>query len=238
MLIIVIVIIAFGLYATWRYRLYARSLNQFSGVLPRENRLTWPRVGGTRLAAPDIPRHRCHWVLPELPSFASERGHPDSGHFEFKLPDVPILAASADGLLQSLPSFDAFLKIDPDVLKAIQFSSADHIHNLRSMDSYIHDHFFCAARFLRRGVAPSPRGVRRGTEGRRSTRTRRASRRIRSLADPARLGSSSRRPALAGQRRDVGARAGERISRAPSQYRRGHKLGGRRTTPRRSRAWA
>jgi hypothetical protein len=39
---------------------------------------------------------------------------------------------------------EAFSQVDPAVLNAIDFSTADHIDNLASVDSYVHDHFFAS----------------------------------------------------------------------------------------------
>lgn len=51
-------------------------------------------------------------------------------------------AAATDGLLQSLPAFVAFSNVDPEVLRAIEFSTAEHVRNLASVDSYVQHHFF------------------------------------------------------------------------------------------------
>ena len=37
---------------------------------------------------------------------------------------------------------EAALNVDPHVLAAIQFSTADHLHGLADIDNYVHDHFF------------------------------------------------------------------------------------------------
>jgi hypothetical protein len=54
-------------------------------------------------------------------------------------------AAFADGLLAGLPVAQAISHIDPFVLKAIESSTADHIHSFPSVHSYVEQHFFAAA---------------------------------------------------------------------------------------------
>jgi hypothetical protein len=51
-------------------------------------------------------------------------------------------AAFADGLLAGLPVVEAISHIDPSVLKAIEASTADHIHSFPSVHSYVEQHFF------------------------------------------------------------------------------------------------
>jgi hypothetical protein len=51
-------------------------------------------------------------------------------------------AAFADGVLAGLPVIQAVSHIDPFVLKAIEESTADHIHSFPSVHSYIEQHFF------------------------------------------------------------------------------------------------
>lgn len=53
-------------------------------------------------------------------------------------------AAGLDGALAGLSVAEAFSHLDPAVLNAIEFSTADHIHSLASVESYVHDHFFAA----------------------------------------------------------------------------------------------
>jgi hypothetical protein len=53
-------------------------------------------------------------------------------------------AAFADGLLAGLPVVQAISHIDPFVLKAIESSTADHIHSFPSVHSYVEQHFFSA----------------------------------------------------------------------------------------------
>ena len=52
------------------------------------------------------------------------------------------MAAVTDGFLQGLPEFIAFTNVDAGFLKAIEFSTAEHVHNLASVDAYVDDHFF------------------------------------------------------------------------------------------------
>lgn len=55
-------------------------------------------------------------------------------------------AAALDGTLLGLSALEAFNHIDPAVLNALQFSTAEHLHSLHSIDAYVRDHFFNAGR--------------------------------------------------------------------------------------------
>jgi gas vesicle protein/surface antigen len=61
---------------------------------------------------------------------------------EARLPGVT--AAALDGAIAGLSIAEAANHIDTSVLEAIRFSTSDHLHNLASIDSYVHDHFFAA----------------------------------------------------------------------------------------------
>src|SRR3569833_2878377 len=50
-------------------------------------------------------------------------------------------AAAADGSWSGVSMAHHYLTIDPDVLHAIAFSTADHLRNLTTIDDYIQDHF-------------------------------------------------------------------------------------------------
>jgi len=56
-----------------------------------------------------------------------------------------VVGAGADALIEGFAVAHSFLQIDPAVIHAIEFSTADHLHSLSSIDSYVHDHFFAAS---------------------------------------------------------------------------------------------
>jgi hypothetical protein len=55
-----------------------------------------------------------------------------------------IRASALDGGLAGLSIIHAAAEIDPAVLHAIEFSTAEHLNNLATIDNYVHDHFFDA----------------------------------------------------------------------------------------------
>ncbi len=55
------------------------------------------------------------------------------------------LGAIADGTLVGIIAAEAFSHIDADFLSAIQFSTAEHLSSLHSIDLYVQEHFFDSA---------------------------------------------------------------------------------------------
>lgn len=69
----------------------------------------------------------------------------DGAHEREPLLWSPVTAAAfADGVLAGVPVIQAISRIDPLVLRAIESSTADHLHSFPSVHSYVHDHFFAA----------------------------------------------------------------------------------------------
>jgi hypothetical protein len=58
------------------------------------------------------------------------------------LNDPVTWAAAADGVVAGWSILESALKIDPQVLSAIEFSTSDHLHNLADINSYVQGHFF------------------------------------------------------------------------------------------------
>lgn len=58
------------------------------------------------------------------------------------LNDPVTWAAAADGAVAGWSILESALKIDPQVLSAIEFSTSDHLHNLADINSYVQSHFF------------------------------------------------------------------------------------------------
>lgn len=148
LLLTLLVIIA---YAAWRVQLHRAAKARFALQFPNARCLSWrtwtasQSRTGTRLEIPagsDLAR------LLE-PAEARDRAFGEEDKNE--APDgvaphsaIPTWAVGIDGALAGLPVAEAFGHIDPAVLNAIDFSTADHIHSLASVDSYVHDHFFAS----------------------------------------------------------------------------------------------
>ena len=113
-------------------------------MLPLENRLSWrvqssPKSTGIIYPSADMVdlEETDNWTA------SQQSGTSFGKSSEILSPlNLPSWAAATDGFLQSLPAFVAFNNIDPEVLKAIEFSTAEHVNNLASVDSYVDHHFF------------------------------------------------------------------------------------------------
>jgi hypothetical protein len=141
-LVLFLLTLMYGCWRLWRLR---QATERFAPSLPPENRLSWRLQSPTASGA--IERFSVqiigHVELEESSPFQA-RGKSGSDYRSETLNSLrlPAWAAATDGLLQSLPAFEAFSHVDADVLKAIDFSTAEHIKNLASVDSYINSHFF------------------------------------------------------------------------------------------------
>jgi hypothetical protein len=148
MLTILLVIIA---YAAWRVQLHRAAKARFVPQFPNARCLSWRAwtasqwQAGTRLEIPagsDLAR-----LLERAEARDRTSGVEDSTEApEGVAPNstIPTWAVGIDGALAGLSVAEAFGHVDPAVLNAIDFSTADHIHNLASVDSYVHDHFFAS----------------------------------------------------------------------------------------------
>ena len=147
MLTILLVIIA---YAAWRVHLYRAAKARFAPQFPHARCLSWrawttsQSRAGIRLEIPEgfgsgkvIGASRGEQEGPPRREWqSSSRSAANSTIFTWE--------AGIDGALAGLSVAEAFSQVDPAVLNAIDFSTADHIDNLASVDSYVHDHFFAS----------------------------------------------------------------------------------------------
>lgn len=132
----------------WTWKLRAESTKAMQD-LPPANQLSWRLSRNTALArstpsTSDIEKRTA------LTIEATMSPSPDGATADHKI-EVPAVikdpltwAAAADGGIAGWSILESALKIDPQVLSAIEFSTADHIHNLADINSYVHGHFFSA----------------------------------------------------------------------------------------------
>jgi hypothetical protein len=112
--------------------------------MPPQNQLSWrPRSHSSMVLTPNLgsqitPRNLPSGISSVAPSLFPTRDE------EQQLWAPLTGAAFADGLLAGLPVVQAISHIDPFVLKAIESSTADHIHSFPSVHSYVEQHFFAA----------------------------------------------------------------------------------------------
>ena len=111
--------------------------------LPADNFLLWP---GNNTDAPRTATLSEFTILPGIRELGRLETHDiqDTKPVDKKFSNLnfEIGAAAADGLAGGMYSFDAFRAIDPAFLRAIEFSTADHVHGLTSVSEYIDQHFF------------------------------------------------------------------------------------------------
>ena len=114
-------------------------------LMPPANQLSWRAVGTRERRTPQSDAN-------SLALAANEDTTPFQPLVSRNLTDTsePLMwnpvtgAAFADGVLAGLPVLQAVSHIDPFVLKAIESSTADHIHRFPTVHSYVEQHFFAA----------------------------------------------------------------------------------------------
>jgi hypothetical protein len=136
------------LYCSWRWHRWTIAIKEYGPLLPTEKWLSWPKA--TALVRKDQSA-----LLPpalnakiELPSNLDPQiaAH-DSHLLQWPLPTevrTAGLGAALDGAIVGMTAAEAFSHIDADFLHAIQFSTAEHLSSLPSIDSYVEAHFFDA----------------------------------------------------------------------------------------------
>jgi hypothetical protein len=138
-----------ALYAAWRYRKAITAYNRFAHFIPPENhlsgntdsRLLWRDAANSALTVSVDSRSvvdDSEFAKMVEPIVGSEPLDVDF------LKKLSISGAAADGAIAGSFIADAALKIDPEVLLGLEFSTAQHLRGLDDIDSYIHAHFFSA----------------------------------------------------------------------------------------------
>ena len=139
-------------YVTWRLRREQAAKRKFEGVMPPPNQLSWKAPTGLAVATPNALEladqgghgsdHASNWNVTAGPT------EPGSGFRAADLFKDPVTwAAAADGAIPALMMAEALSKIDPQVIDALQFSTAQELHSLADIHSYVDAHFF-DARYL------------------------------------------------------------------------------------------
>lgn len=128
-----------------RFYVSKKARQRCAALLPPANYLTWKpnpaRDLSARKTIPDVGITPAAELNSDAKFTATFTGNSS-------LPQEPMLwspimaAAMLDGALQGLPIVRSISHIDPLVLKAIESSTADHIHNFSSVHSYVQEHFF------------------------------------------------------------------------------------------------
>jgi uncharacterized membrane-anchored protein YhcB (DUF1043 family) len=140
-------VIVVAVYALWRYEQAIQARARFANLVPPRNRLSWNienKAGLKRAANLELPCSDGNSTAlgdSNLSMTVGPLAGTDLGSVEF-LKDPLNLAAAADGIVAAAFIADAALGIDPHVLQALEFSTAEHLHGLADIDSYVQSHFF------------------------------------------------------------------------------------------------
>jgi F0F1-type ATP synthase membrane subunit b/b' len=133
-------------YLFWRLKRYSNAKGRFASQFPNQRCLYWKASSGAGKNKVAVISRQLQLeslasdgsVSFDSPAGADLKRQPDWS----ELRSLPGWAATLDGGIAGASVAEAFHHIDPAVLNAIEFSTADHIHNLASVDAYVHDHFF------------------------------------------------------------------------------------------------
>ena len=145
--ILIAILVVIIVYANWRHGRTKAARKKYEPLMPGPNRLSWAGstaivpfaakpLSPTDATATNDPRPKTDFTVTVGPI---ERGRDVLSDF---LKEPATWGAAADGAIAGGLLAQAALKIDPHVLSAIEFSTADHLHGLTDIDSYVHDHFF------------------------------------------------------------------------------------------------
>ena len=146
---VLIGVVLLGLYAAWRYKKAIAAHERFASFVPPKNRLSWNI--SNRLPLRTAENSALTVTEEDNPAVGDsdltvtvgptvKTGSFDVGF----LKDPSIMAAAADGAIAGSFIADAALKIDPQVLHALEFSTAEQLHGLADINAYVQAHFFSA----------------------------------------------------------------------------------------------
>jgi F0F1-type ATP synthase membrane subunit b/b' len=144
---LVAVLALFVGYCFWRLWRLRRGAKRLMPELPPPNQLSWRHSRTSALALRENTRSTSPEILPPLSQPAEigagssqKAGKPD--FFSALATDPLTWAAGADGAIAGWSIMESALKIDPQVLSAMEFSTAQDLHGLADFHTYVQDHFF------------------------------------------------------------------------------------------------
>jgi len=142
-----VLFVVLGSYAIWRYAKSVHAREKYGPLMPSDKQLSWKEsksivpFGLKPLAAAAAATDSGSTSNSDLKITVDLTAH-DKDVLEPFLTQGGTLAAATDGAFVGGMMAHAALNIDPQLLHAIQFSTADHLHSLANIDNYVHDHFF------------------------------------------------------------------------------------------------
>lgn len=135
-------------YVIWRVRRGRAGRAKFAPTLPPSNWLTWKPLSERATANATTALGPAATASPGS-GWAGDWSTADPGLSALEstfsmaefLKEPATWASAADGALPGLIMAEALTKIDPDVIHALQFSTANELHGLADMHSYVDAHF-------------------------------------------------------------------------------------------------
>lgn len=129
-------------FAIWRRKKNRKAAVECLALMPPSRQLTLSLASDASRVLPSLMAA----TVEQEKSAATDVGRINAikGGITSFLWDSLTPASIIDGALAGLPVFHAFNSIDPAVLNAVQASTADHLHSLPSIHSYVQQHFFDA----------------------------------------------------------------------------------------------
>jgi hypothetical protein len=146
---VVVGVVLLALYALWRYKKSITAEDRFANLMPSRNRLGWTtestrtlknRTGQLRASADCDGRLAADAQISAQVRPTTEIRSASGDLLESAL----IGTAVADTVAAAWSIADSAANIDPQVLQALEFSTAEHLHGLGDINSYVHAHFFDA----------------------------------------------------------------------------------------------
>jgi uncharacterized protein YcfJ len=134
-------------YCTWLVWKLRSGVKRIMPGLPPQNQLSWKVARKSALVGRVIEGRPITCALPAPDGWsgsATETGDedPEPSFFTEVANDPVTWAAVADSVVAGGAILESFQKIDPQVLHAIEFSTAQDFHGLADFHTYVQDHFF------------------------------------------------------------------------------------------------
>lgn len=148
--LLAVVLCVLVLYCGWLAWRLSTGVRRVMRELPPRNQLSWRVSRSTALVEAKpllLPSGDDATPPPLSPNFTVETTAPETttGGFSAQLKDPVLWAAAADSAVAGMSILESALKIDPQVLHAIEFSTAQDLHGLADIHSYVDAHFSTVA---------------------------------------------------------------------------------------------
>jgi hypothetical protein len=146
-LLVVVLVFVLLVYGAWLVLRIHSGIKRIMPELPPCNQLSWAYSGRSGAIQRVIEGEPVARALPSAADTSgqiieAEQDRSESTPFARVVHDPLTWAAAADGAVAGGAILESALKIDPQVLHAIEFSTAQDLHGLSDFHTYVQDHFF------------------------------------------------------------------------------------------------